>query len=188
MRRVLIVAAAIAVVVAAYFAWPFFGLHQLAQAVQSRDPQRIAQHADIAAIRESVAGQMFNEGIKGTKIGTRAGGLDAMLARQLVSPALEAIAAEMVTPEKLAELLDRDRAAQPGSGAAGGWSLRNPLDQLRSWYFQGPTTFVLYGGSGDRQQEWLRLKLRLDGLTWRLYDVLLPAGVRAQIAERVKGR
>src|SRR3954468_10430970 len=84
-----------------WFAWPFFGLYDLARAAQSRDVAKIEQRVDFAALGRSLGARILQTYARLAGLPIKRGSLVAGLASAVADP----IVARLLTRVTLAELL-----------------------------------------------------------------------------------
>lgn len=182
--------------VLAFLAWPFFGLYQLAQAVQSRDPQAIMERVDIDSVRLHVVGQILTDASDDAELKERFGSLGRQLVVNAAISAADARAAEFFTPETIIELIatgripagllpdfERLEMGDAGTGlaveltpslAALGQLPEEPFRYLRRWDYRSLSKFAVAIGPEEKRQDWTGLILRRTGLKWTLWSVELP--------------
>lgn len=167
---------------AAYTAWPFYGLHRLASAVDARDVAALQQLIDFRALRLSLARQISTTYLtmtgKGAQFGAAAAGVGSAIADALIG--------ELVTPEALADLLSKGSAGPlaPASDAVpvAGSALNNVWKTwLNSDYGLGSFSVRLPPDSPSTQQ--FQLDLRLSDWSWKLAGVQVPEELRLRLAQ-----
>jgi hypothetical protein len=177
-----ILAIAFLLLVAAYTAWPFYGLQRLASAVEARDVAALQQLVDFRALRLSLARQISATYLastgKGAQLGSAAAGLGSAIADALIG--------ELVTPEALADLLSKGSAGPfaPAGGAAPltGSPLNNVWKTwLNSDYGLGSFSVRLPPDRPSIQQ--YQLDLRLSDWRWKLAGVQMPEELRLRLAQ-----
>lgn len=188
----------------AYAAWPFVGLYQLGRAVHSANADEALQRIDLRAVRRSLIYQALRNEVHFGRVKLTMDSHAEKLLMEAATAALDARAAEFLTPEVLRRLIAEGEfslsAIQGGSqtpaspadaAPSGGTSVpRNPLRFLHSWRLSSPVTFKVNLGYDQSPQDRLSLTLRLKGSTWVLTEVLLSEsllkGIRPLIEERMQ--
>ena len=175
-------AIALLLLVAAYTAWPFYGLQRLASAVEARDVAALQQLVDFRALRLSLARQIsvtyLTMSGKGAQLGTVGAGLGSAIADALIG--------ELLTPEALADLLSKGSVgpfATPGDAAPlAGSTIDNVWKTwLNSDYGLGSFSVRLPPGRPSIQQ--YQLDLRLSDWKWKLAGVQVPEELRLRLAQ-----
>lgn len=183
---------ALALLAAAYAAWPFYGLYRLGEAVHAENVDEALRLVDVPGVRRSLVRQIVGAGAG--ELGASA--VDSIAGQMLATleGALDAKAERIITAEVLRRLLARGEF-QPAAasdvpaaqGPASGFALpKNPLRYLQNWHFSSPSTFKAVLGEDGQPEHWIELTLRREGLTWRLTDVNLPESFLADIGPAVK--
>lgn len=163
---------------AAYFVWPYFGLRGLVQAVRKHDVAAVNERVNFPALRQSLTTQMIVTYLRLTGKEARLGQFRdlAVAATSLIA---DPIVAQLISAEALTDLL------------ASGWPmtvLPEKLPALRGlssgsvgsvWQVlansdHGLRTFSLAVPANVAREYQFKLRFRLSGLTWKLYDVRLP--------------
>jgi hypothetical protein len=173
---------ALLLLLAAYTAWPFYGLHRLASAVETRDVATLQQLVDFRAVRLSLARQIsatyFAMTGKGAQLGAAAAGVGSAIADALIG--------ELLTPEALADFLSKGSAGPLGAAGGAvpiaGSALNNIWKTwLNSEYGVGNFYVRLPPDRPSIQQ--FQLHLRLSDWQWKLAGVEVPEELRARLAQ-----
>ena len=106
MRLTLSTIAAVAVLVVAWAAWPFFALYDLANAVQERDPAAVTRRVNFPAVRQSLTEQIVVTYLHLTGRDARLGQIGRGLAVGAVTSIADPIVARLISAETLIELLN----------------------------------------------------------------------------------
>lgn len=163
---------------AAFFVWPYFGLRSLVQAVRKHDVAAVNERINFPALRQSLAAQIVGTYLRLTGKEARLGQFRD-LAIAATSSIADPIVAQLISAQAMTDLL------------ASGWPtavLPEKLPQLRGlstgavgsvWQVlansdHGLRTFSLAVPANVAREFQFRLRFRLSGWTWKLYDVRLP--------------
>jgi Protein of unknown function (DUF2939) len=178
MRWIVRIVVVLVVLWAAYFVWPYFGLRSLVQAVRKHDVAAVNEQINFPALRQSLTAQMIGTYLRLTGKEARLGQFRD-LAVAATSSIADPIVAQLISAEALTDLLSSGwpTSVLPeklpalrglSSGAVGSvWQvLANSSHGLR--------TFSLAIPANVAPEYQFRLRLRLSGSTWKLYDVRLP--------------
>lgn len=182
-----IVAAALLI---AYLVSPMLAAAKLARAVKARDVPAVLARVEAGPLRRSLTRQLVRGYIILNKKEGELGVLGQQVAMAMAVSLFDPIIEQMTTPAQIAELLrrgwplDKDERPQNDAGLTIG-GLRDLLRHLDRAGFIGLTEFravVDIDGSPERRLGW---RLRLDGLTWKLYAVDLPPELIRRIVDRL---
>lgn len=167
----------------AYSAWPFFGLYELGRAVQARDATRLEKQIDFPALRRSIAAQIIlaHAKLTGAK---QPSSLTVGLMSSVADPFIEKI----VSPAALADLLMNGRwpqdvaVDQPALSTPLNWNALGSVWRLyaASDFGIGEVRFFLPVDVPVQQR--FRAHLEIEGWTWKLAGLDLPAEMQDQLA------
>ncbi|SER17592.1 Protein of unknown function [Faunimonas pinastri] len=193
MRSLIIVIVAAVLVIAAYVAWPFLGLYQLASAIHSGDTNAALARIDVPAVRRSIVYQALNEGSRITKVGRHLKGFERQLALNASTSYVDQQLAGIVTPDFIEQLIAKgqipENFAPADPSATHAVSLpSNPLRYIHGWGLVSPVKFEVTLGVSSKQEDWGSLVLRRRGLLWRLTEVSLPQSVVQRLAATLKAK
>ena len=166
MKRWLIGAAVVLVVLAGAWLWgsPYLTLSQLKRAADARDFTTLSAHVDYARVRHSLHGQVDSRlAPRAERTADPLAGLGRALARRLSDPIIDAI----VTPEGMQAVF-----ASTPTGKADAPDTPAVRASEMQFHREGIGQFRLQRGDG----EGARLVFALEGVSWRLVEVRLPAG------------
>jgi hypothetical protein len=187
--------AALVVLFAAYWGWALVGAAQLASAASRGDAAALMQRVDAPLLTRSLSGQIAAAYLKENPKFARLSAVEQGFVRSAGVAAVNAVLAELLTPQNVAALLDKGRAALP-AGTPGGeplWQAPSLTEAFRSGAlkvaansgFDGPLSFVVRLDSPDGPYG---VHLRLGGATWRLSGLDVPEAVSARLAREVARR
>src|SRR5947207_15281437 len=150
------------VVLIAYGVSPYFSFWRFTAALRSGDTKALSSRVDFPAVRAC---------LKKRLVARLAGAATGHKRWNKLGPTLiDAIVDAYATPDGLAALISNPSALkdlrpwrQPAIAKGASWS------KLRYAFFTGPRTFVV-----DR--EGIKLRFRISGLSWRLYELDLDLG------------
>lgn len=174
--------AAIIILLAAYTAWPFYGLYSIASAVEARDSIALRSLVDFRGLRLSLIRQISTAHLtltgRAAQLGPAAASAASMIAHAVVG--------ELITPEALMDLLDKGSAGPLGGGEAvvpiARAGLRNVWKTwLNSDYGVG-TFFVALPPDRPGNQQF-GLRLRLFNWRWKLTGIDMPEELRLRLAQ-----
>jgi Protein of unknown function (DUF2939) len=189
MRWTIRILAALAVLWAAYFAWPYFGLRSLVNAVQARDVAAINERVNFPALRQSLTDQIFRTYLRLTGREARLGAF-AAAAVAASSSIADPIVARLVSVDVLLDLLAGgwptavipDRI--PGAAGLQSGSLGS-VWQVIANSEHGIRTFALAIPANAPPAVQLTLRFRLTGGTWKLVGVGLPEELRVRLTREL---
>jgi hypothetical protein len=162
MKKALAGAGALLVVlVALYVGSPWWATHQMRQAAEAGDGEKLATYVDYPALRADVKSQL-TVGVSSQK------GLFAVLAGQIVGAAAEA----MITPENVAALVSTGRAQPIDAGAKqfpDAPDEDEPPRVLREKHYQSLNVFEVEMLDPETKQRLATLVFNRQGLVgWKL--------------------
>jgi hypothetical protein len=185
----LLLAAAIA-----YSAGPFLGLAGLAEAIQSRDAQAVLERVDVDNVRRSLVIQLLGEETSQTidrvieeEANAEMRQLAKLLAGSALQAALDQASAEVLTPQVIVGLIS-DGRVEGGESTSGFDFPDQPFDQLQGLGFVNFNRFAFDIGQTSLPEDWSRLTMRREGLSWVLYEIRLPQRVVAELRPVIKAR
>jgi hypothetical protein len=171
----------------AFLVSPFWALYDLSRAVEAKDVARITERVNFTAVRASLSRQIVGAYVDQQDLGA----LDRDFAINAGTSVINPVVEELVTPEALADLLQRGWPPQlPRAGRATS-PLRLDLGSFgTAWQAfitsetQGFRSITIPLPPGEDRQKQFRLTLRLRGATWRLTGIDLPKTVREALIKR----
>jgi hypothetical protein len=171
----------------AFLVSPFWALYDLSRAVEAKDVARITERVNFTAVRASLSRQIVGAYVDQQDLGA----LDRDFAINAGTSVINPVVEELVTPEALADLLQRGWPPQlPRAGRATS-PLRLDLGSFgTAWQAfitsetQGFRSITIPLPPGGDRQKQFRLTLRLRGATWRLTGIDLPKTVREALIKR----
>ena len=198
MKKIVILIAVCAVAIAGYAAaGPFWTIHRIKSAIESQDPEKLARLVDFPALRSSLKEQLTARVAKEAASGSRAvpfAGLAAGFSARLA----EGLVDSVVTPAGITVLIGsllRQTGAEgrpepgpsrgvakplpgpdPGEAKAPEGSVAPELELFSNarYAYDGLSRFSVWVKE-DRDLE-IRFVLIREGLSWKLAEVILPAG------------
>ena len=168
-----------------YWAWPFFGLRALADALQAGDVTAISEEVDYARLRRSFTEQIIGAYLRVTGRASKLGALGP-LATAVGASIVDPWVSQIVNPENLAQLLRGGTVSSelgPVSFRFG--NLPSTLNLawdawLSSEYGFGRFSIWLPPGASQTNQ--FRLRMQLLQWHWKVTGIDLPEKLRDQIA------
>ena len=192
MRKLLGAAVVLVVLVAGWWAYALAGAAELASAASRGDVESVARRTDWPALTRSLSGQIAHAFLDQNPQFRKLLGIEQEFVGSAGAGAAEALLRQMLTPQTIAELLDKGRAALPGAGGAEwrmpalGEAFRNGVWQaVKSSRFDGPASFVVGLNGPDGRYG---VHLHLSGATWRLSGLDVPEDVSARLARLIAER
>jgi len=193
MRRILGAGAALAIVIAAYWAWPLIGAAQLAAIASRGDAAAVMARVDLPALRHSLGSQIARAYLRQNPKYQKLGSLARGLAGSVGGSVADAMLREALTPDNIAALLKQGRlgaAKAEDVSAAALWRKpplgeafqAGPLQAALNSYFDGPLSFVVALDGGDGRYG---VHLRLDGTNWLLSGLDIPEEVSDRLARAI---
>ena len=114
MRKVILTALALVVLFALYWGWALIGVARLASAASQGDAVAVMQRVDLPALRRSLSNQIARAYLEQDPQFKRLLSIERGLVGSVGAGAAEALLREILTPEAIAALLAKGRAAFPG--------------------------------------------------------------------------
>ncbi len=189
MRATIRIVIVVFVLWVAYFVWPYFGLRSLVQAVRKHDVAAVNERINFPALRQSLTAQIIATYLRLTGKEARLGQFRD-LAIAATSSIADPIVAQLISAETLTDLLASGwpTAVLPekvpalrglSSGSVGSvWQILANSDH-------GLRTFSLALPANVAREYQFRLRFRLSGSTWKLYDIRLPDELVARLTREM---
>ncbi len=175
------VVAAVAVVCAAYMAWPYMTLFRLAEAVQHGDSATLEAMVDWDGVREGIkediCDTVFEEpGVKVASTDSHLPPFGYSFVRGIAANAVD----EQVSAEALVAASRAANLVKPAS------SVGSEASPAIAWaFFDSPTTFsVLLRMPGAAKHQPVRLRLEFESGAWKVTRVWLPSMMLMQANAR----
>ena len=196
MRRWIWIIGTLVVLGLAFWAWPLVGLAQLAQAVQTGNTAVVADRVDTDRLRRSLARQIATAYLDTTGRGKKMGSFGRSVAGAAVTTVADPYVAELLTPENLTALLAHGRINQVKLGQQTvavkgeiptftGMLHGNWLSLATNSYFDQITDFVIPVDTGHGVDDQFGVHMHLDGVTWKLGGLDLPATLVNEMARSI---
>jgi hypothetical protein len=168
-----------------YWAWPFFGLRALADALQAGDVRTINEEIDYTRLRRSFTEQIIGAYLRVTGRASKLGGLSP-LATAVGASIVDPWVSQIVNPENLAQLL-RGGAVSSELGPVSFRFGDLPSNLNLAWGAwlsseYGLGRFSIWLPPGASQANQFRLRMQLLQWHWKLTGIDLPEKLRDQIA------
>lgn len=175
MRKTIVGALAVILLVAAWLAWPLVGLHDLARAAQSGDIARIEQRVDFEALGRSLSGQLVRAYAELSGAPINRGGLLAGVASAIADP----VVARLLSRIALAELVQKGWPTEvlgerPPTFEGLNWNTVGGVWPLYMNASYGLGTFRLWIPLDQPRPRQFRIHLALSGWTWKVSGLDLP--------------
>jgi hypothetical protein len=182
--------AAVAVLVGAYTAWPFFALYDLAQSVQARDSAAVAARVNLQSLRKSLAEQFVVTYLQLTGRDARLGQIGRGLAVGAATSIADPIVARLVSAETLLELLHRGWPTSILPDQTPTLQGLSPATLGSAWQVfvrseQGLRRFELTVPATAPRSRQFRLQFRLISWTWKLSGIELPDELRVRLTREL---
>ena len=197
MRKFIGAVVAVIVLVAAYWGWALAGTAQLASAASRGDAAAVMERVDLTALSRSLSGQISRAYLEQNPelkklMSLRPGFADGV---GINAAGAEMLLRAFLTPENIASLLNKGRAASSAGGPDTGalWRMpglgeafqSGPLQAAMNSRFVGPSSFIVGLDSPDGRYG---VHMDLSGMTWRLSGVDVPDTVTARVAREIVQR
>jgi hypothetical protein len=186
MKRFVLAFVILAVLLVSYWVWPFIGLRALAADLQARDAAALTKDVDFGRIRGHLAGQIIATYLRITGREKKLGPLAQAVGASIIDPWL----AQIVNPEKIAELLRGGTVSSElgpmafNIGEIPKFSLSTAWTAwLASEYGLGH--FMIGLPADVEPAEQLRLRMQLLQWRWKLTGIDLPEKLRNQVAREL---
>ncbi len=146
------------------YAWysPYIVIDNIHNGIIEKNPDKITEHIDFPALRESVKVQLLNQLIEKSSQDKGLGALGAMLGSKIVDGLLDTY----VTPSGIRSLMEKGKINE---------------DKAREVVYDGEyINYKKFKVSISKPQEEnnLSLFMRRDGLSqWKVYDIQLPNNI-----------
>lgn len=166
-NKIVVAAVVVAALVAGwYFGSPRWTLHQMAQAAEARNGEKLAAYIDFPALRESTKSQLKAQmAVKATEASEEGGfgALGAMMGMAMIDPMIDGL----LTPETMRAMFAK--ASEAGAEAPKPFG----ADATNSSIVQeGLGQFRLH--SKDAKGEGGDLIFKRHGLSWKLAEIRVP--------------
>lgn len=187
MKRTFLVIGVLLVLLAAYAIWPLVGLQKIVAAAQARDTIELSQRIDPIALKQSLIGQIGRTYLRVSGKDHGLSDLEIRLALRVAAAMAGPQVDEMLKPDRLLELLQQSGTEQYGQLGQVGLprleapNFRNVFEIVRNTEYSGTKFSVLLPLASDEETGY-RLHLTLQGTTWKLSGIGLPATVQTRIA------
>lgn len=185
MRKIVAAILVLAVLFAAWSAWPFFGVYALARAVQSGDIARIEERVDYPALARSLSGQVLATYARLTGLP-----LDRGLVGNLATAIADPLVTKIVSRLALAQFLQNGWPTpvlgdRPPTFPTPNWNALGDVWQLYANAQYGVRDFSLRLPVNEPRARQFRVNLTLEGLTWTLTGFELPDEVAERLAREL---
>ena len=196
MRRWIWIVGTLVIIGLACWAWPLIGAAQLAHAVQSENSADFIDRVDTDRLRRSLARQIATAYLDATGRGKKMGSFGRSIAGAAVTTVADPYVAELLTPENLTALLAHGRVNQVKLGQQtvaikgeiptfAGLLNGNWLSLVADSYFDQITDFVIPVDGGHGVDDQFGVHMHLDGVTWKLGGLDLPATLVDEMARSI---
>jgi Protein of unknown function (DUF2939) len=191
MRSTLAILFALIILLAGYTIWPFYGLHRIASAVETRNYAALQELVDFPSLRASMAQQIADAHLKltgksadtseGTRsVGSRVGAMvaDALLAKIILNP------------ERMLDLLGKGLVSanpSPPSGLAAPFAANSLGSAWQTWLnseYSGAKFYVAVPVDRPFDQRF-GIRLRLVDWDWKLSGLDLPESMATDLAQEL---
>ena len=196
MRRWIWIIGTLVIVGSACWAWPLIGAAQLAQAAQTGNTAEVVNRVDTGRLRRSLARQIATAYLDATGRAKKMGSFGRSIAGAAITTVADPYVAELLTPENITALLAHGRVNQVKLGqqtVAVGGSIPtfagllngNWLSLITNSYFDQITDFVIPVDGGHGVDGQYGVHMHLDGVTWKLGGLDLPATLVDEMARSI---
>ena len=186
MKRFILAFVILAASLIAYWVWPFIGLRAIAADLQNRDAAALTKDVDFGRIRGHLAGQIIAAYLRVTGRDKKLGPLVQAVGASIIDSWL----AQIVTPEKLGELLRGGTVSSelgPLSFNIGEIPRLSLSTAWTAWLASeyGLGRFMIGLPAEVEPTEQFRLRMQLLQWRWKLTGIDLPERLRKQVAREL---
>lgn len=196
MRRWIWIVGVLVIIGLACWAWPLIGAAQLAQAAQSGNSADVVDRVDTDRLRRSLARQIATAYLDATGRSKKMGSFGRSIAGAAITTVADPYVAELLTPANLTALLQHGRVNQVQIGQQtvavkgeiptfAGLLNGNWLSLVAGSYFDQITDFVIPVDGGHGVDDQFGVHMHLDGVTWKLGGLDLPATLVDEMARSI---
>ena len=186
MRKTLIAFLILALALLGWFAWPLFGVYDLARALQSRDIGRIEQRVDFTALGRSLSGQIMQTYARIAGVPVERGSLIAGLASAVADPIVARLLTRVALAELLAEGWPKDVLGEPPPDVPRpSWNALGNAWQLYESSEYGVGEFRIRIPVSAPRERQFRVALGLRGWSWKLTGLELPPELQERVAREL---
>ena len=175
MKRVVIIAVAVAIALVGYVATgPFIVMHQIQSALERHDSEALSTHVDFPTLRSNLKDQI-NVLVLKTATHDAQGNPSGVLGMALVSKFAESMVDSFVTPAGIASLTTGEGPRNADNGAATqapNETRETPFKHAR-YSYDSDAKFSAYVGGRQGNGE-VRIVFTRDGLSWKLSNIVVP--------------
>jgi len=175
----------IAILRAAYAAWPLTGLSRLASAGETRNAARLAARVDFPSLRRSLAEQVIATYLRLTGKDAGLGKFTQGMVIGVTASAVDPIVDRMINAESMIELLSKGSVGAGMSINAAPVTAASLDSVWQTWLdseYSFRNFYVRLPPHAEPAQRF-RLMLRVTAWTWRLTRIDLPESVRILLAQ-----
>lgn len=192
MKKIIVTLTAVVMLAAAYIVWPLWGMKELSDAVAARDASALAERLDAPRLKRSLVDQIARAYLKVSGKGRGLSSLEMQIALRLAGVAAGPRVDEMLKAEALLKLLTQGGAgadSQLGLSAPRleGPNLHNLAAIIKNTEYSGRDFYIVFPLSASKRTGY-RIRLRLEGWTWKLAGIGLPEVACLRIAEEIQRR
>ena len=196
MRRWIWIVGTLMIIGLAGWAWPLIGAAQLAEAAQTGNSADVVDRVDTDRLRRSLARQIAAAYLQATGRGKKMGSFGRSIAGAAITTVADPYVAELLTPANLMALLQNGRVNQVQLGQQtvaikgeiptfAGLLNGNWLSLVTGSYFDQVTDFVIPVDGGHGVDDQFGVHMHLDGVTWKLGGLDLPATMVDEMARSI---
>ena len=196
MRRWVWIVGTLVIIGLACWAWPLISAARLAQAAQTGNTADVVDRVDTDRLRRSLARQIATAYLDATGRGKKIGSFGRSIAGAAITTVADPYVAELLTPENLTALLAHGRVNEVRLGQQtvavkgdiptfAGLLNGNWLSLVTGSYFDQITDFVIPVDGGHGADDQYGVHMHLDGVTWKLGGLDLPATLVAEMARSI---
>jgi len=179
MKKLVIAAVCIG---AAYVAYPYVSLYQLADAVETKDAAALEDRIDWSNLRQGlkddISAVLAMSMQKPQEANDSTGGFE-MLGAVLGAKFADIMIDQMVTPAGLVMTMRRQAASHPGMSL-------HPLQSVTGAFFDSPTQFLVTVKNDHGEP--ITLRMSLEGLSWKVSRLISSPNQIAEFARSMRNR
>lgn len=185
MRKTIVAALALLILLMAWIAWPLLALHDIARSAQSGDVMRIEQRIDYESLSRSLSGQLLQTyaELTGAPINR---GLLAGIASAVADPIFTRFVSRIALTQLVQNGWPAERLGAPPPNFEGlKWDRLGDVGSLFMNASYGFGTFRLWVPLDQPQTRQFRLHLALSGFTWKVTGLELPRELRERLVREI---
>lgn len=186
MRKTIFAILLLVLALIGWFAWPLFGVYDLARAVQARDVGQVERRVDFGSLGRSLSAQLVQTYARIAGIPVERGSLVAGLASAVADPLVARLLTRVALGEFLQEGWPKSALGDPPAELRGpNWSALGNAWQLYENSEYGIGEFRVRLPVNAPRARQFRIEFALRGWSWKLTGLDLPQDLQERIAREL---